>query len=104
MMTENNTLEGVHLFRKGKEWLYKQHAKKYYWRIPKSLQGETIQEGTVIQGNKKQVVLVTKVFHEEGQEYANMAKILTFKEPPFIREATAEETKQLNRKKKRKSK
>lgn len=99
-MTANNTIEGIHLFPVDGELLYKPKAKKYYWHIPKALQGKNIQMNSVVRGNKKQIVLVTKVFQEDfretGKKYASIWKIQEFKEQPAIREATAEELKKLN--------
>ena len=99
-MTTNNTIECVHLFPREGIFLYKPDAKKYYWRIPKALQEKEIQAGSVVRGNSKQWVLVTKVFqedvHDTGKEYASISKIQEFKEQPTIREATAEELKKLN--------
>lgn len=103
-MTTNNTIEGIHLFPVDGELLYKPTAKKYYWHIPKALQDNNIPVNSVIRGNKKQLVLVTKVFQEDiretGKKYASIRKIIEFKEQPTIREATAEKLKTLNRKKK----
>lgn len=105
-MTSNNTLEGVHLFSKGEELLYKPNAKKYYWHIPKALRERILREGTVVRGNNKQLVLVTEVYREElsetGKTYAHIQKIENFKKTPVIREATTEEAKKLNRKRKKK--
>lgn len=105
-MIDSNTLEGVHLFSKREELLYKPNAKKYYWHIPKTLRKMALQEGTVVRGNNKQLVVVTKVFREElgetGKKYAHIQKIEHFKKPPVIREATIEEARKLNRKTKKK--
>ncbi|HBI1562723.1 TPA: hypothetical protein I0E96_RS13755 [Enterococcus faecalis] len=100
-MTANNTIEGIHLFPVDGELLYKPKAKKYYWHIPKALQDKNIQMNSVVRGNKKQIVLVTKVFQEDfretGKNYASISKIQEFKEQqPTVREATAEELKKLN--------
>ncbi|TRZ30078.1 hypothetical protein AUF15_03545 [Enterococcus avium] len=100
-MTPNNTIEGVHLFPVNGELLYKPKAKKYYWHIPRALQDKDIQVNSVVRVNKKQIVLVTKVFHENfretGKKYASISKIQEFQEQqPAIREATTEELKKLN--------
>lgn len=83
-MVTDNTIEGIHLHYDGQHKQYIRHnAKKYYWHIPKNLRHKGIQKDSVVLGNRRQLILVTRVFREDievtGKKYKPVIEVLAKK-------------------------